>query len=146
MSMAVPNTKSIATFVGSATIMPGTRIGKALGLKSMETHRSCRPPNRPELERRTQVPRYHRVLSAGPRQISQHPRANLRPPREAGTFDRRESEQLLRLAEISQSALELFDGDTTATRTWLTSPVRGSATHARLTSPKASSVLAKCAI
>jgi putative toxin-antitoxin system antitoxin component (TIGR02293 family) len=45
--------------------------------------------------------------------------------RETGTFDRRESEQLLRLAEISQAALELFDGDTEATRTWLTSPVRG---------------------
>jgi putative toxin-antitoxin system antitoxin component (TIGR02293 family) len=45
--------------------------------------------------------------------------------REARTFDRRESEQLLRLAEISQAALELFDGDIAATRTWLTSPVRG---------------------
>jgi putative toxin-antitoxin system antitoxin component (TIGR02293 family) len=45
--------------------------------------------------------------------------------REPGIFDRRESEQLLRLAEISEAALELFDGDTAATRTWLTSPVRG---------------------
>jgi putative toxin-antitoxin system antitoxin component (TIGR02293 family) len=45
--------------------------------------------------------------------------------REAGTFNRRESEQVLRLAEISQAALELFDGDTAATRTWLTSQVRG---------------------
>jgi len=35
--MAVPNTKSIATFVPAATHMPATRIGKALGLKSMET-------------------------------------------------------------------------------------------------------------
>jgi putative toxin-antitoxin system antitoxin component (TIGR02293 family) len=45
--------------------------------------------------------------------------------RKAGTFERREAEQVLRLAEIYQSALKLFDGDTAATRTWLTSPVRG---------------------
>jgi putative toxin-antitoxin system antitoxin component (TIGR02293 family) len=45
--------------------------------------------------------------------------------REAGIFDRRESEQLLRLAELSQAALELFNGDTNATRSWMTSPVRG---------------------
>jgi len=45
--------------------------------------------------------------------------------REAGTFDRKESEQVLRLAEICQAASELFDGATAATRTWLTSPVRG---------------------
>src|ERR1017187_4800393 len=52
------------------------------------------------------------------------PERTFAPRREAGTFDRRESEQLLRLAEISQAALELFDGDTAAARTRLTSPVR----------------------
>ena len=53
------------------------------------------------------------------------PERTLARRRETGTLDRRESEQVLRLAEISQGALDLFDGDTTATRTWLTSPVRG---------------------
>lgn len=45
--------------------------------------------------------------------------------RETGTFGRRESEQVLRLAEIYQAAVDLFDGDSAATRIWLTSPVRG---------------------
>ncbi|MGA7157840.1 MAG: antitoxin Xre/MbcA/ParS toxin-binding domain-containing protein [Acidobacteriaceae bacterium] len=45
--------------------------------------------------------------------------------REAGSFGRRESKQLLRPAEISQSALELFDDDIAPARTWLTSPVYG---------------------
>ncbi len=44
--------------------------------------------------------------------------------REAGAFDRRESEQLLRLAEIWEAALELFDGDAERTRSWLTSKRR----------------------
>jgi putative toxin-antitoxin system antitoxin component (TIGR02293 family) len=42
-----------------------------------------------------------------------------------GAFDRRESEQLLRLVEIYEAALDLFDGDAVATRNWLTRPVRG---------------------
>jgi putative toxin-antitoxin system antitoxin component (TIGR02293 family) len=45
--------------------------------------------------------------------------------REAGAFDRRESEQLLRLAEIWEAALELFQGDAARTHSWLTSPTFG---------------------
>lgn len=45
--------------------------------------------------------------------------------REVGIFDRRESEQLIRLAELAEATLELFDGDSDAARNWLTSPVRG---------------------
>jgi putative toxin-antitoxin system antitoxin component (TIGR02293 family) len=45
--------------------------------------------------------------------------------RQAGAFGRRESEQVLRLAEISHAALQLFDDDIAAARTWLASPVRG---------------------
>ena len=124
--MAVPNTKTITTFVGSATIMPGTRIGKALGLKSMET---------PSLMQAAQsglswnaVRKFLDIIGLSQQDLAKYlaiPERTFARRRETGTFDRRESEQLLRLAEISQAALGLFDGDTEATRTWLTSPVRG---------------------
>jgi len=117
MSMAVPNTKSIATFVPSATHMPGTRIGKALGLKSMET-----PSLMQAVQSGLSWNAVRKFLDITGITI---PERTFARRREAGAFDRRESEQLLRLAEISQAALELFDGDTAATRTWLTSPVRG---------------------
>jgi putative toxin-antitoxin system antitoxin component (TIGR02293 family) len=124
--MAVPNTKSIATFVGSATLIPGTRIRKALGLKSMET---------PSLMQAAQsglswdaVRKFLDIIGLSQQDLAKYltiPDRTFARRRETGTFDRRESEQLLRLAEISQAALELFDGDTVATRIWLTSPVRG---------------------
>jgi putative toxin-antitoxin system antitoxin component (TIGR02293 family) len=45
--------------------------------------------------------------------------------RHSGTLDRAESERLLRLAEIFDAALGLFDGDADDARQWLASPVRG---------------------
>ncbi|ACO32889.1 antitoxin Xre/MbcA/ParS toxin-binding domain-containing protein [Acidobacterium capsulatum] len=45
--------------------------------------------------------------------------------RKAGIFGKRESEQLLRLAELYQATLHLFGGDTDSARAWFTSPVRG---------------------
>lgn len=45
--------------------------------------------------------------------------------RSTGRFSTGESEKLLRLMEIHESALRLFDGDAVAVRTWLTAPVRG---------------------
>jgi putative toxin-antitoxin system antitoxin component (TIGR02293 family) len=45
--------------------------------------------------------------------------------RDAGSFDGRESEKLLRLAEIWDAALELFDGDDVRTRGWLMAPAFG---------------------
>ena len=45
--------------------------------------------------------------------------------RHSGTLDRTESERLVRLAEIFDAALGLFDGDAGSTRQWLISPVRG---------------------
>jgi putative toxin-antitoxin system antitoxin component (TIGR02293 family) len=50
--------------------------------------------------------------------------------RSGGSFLRDESERLLRLMEIHAAALELFGGDSGATRDWLTAPVRG-LNHAR---------------
>ncbi len=45
--------------------------------------------------------------------------------RETGALDRRESEKLLRLAQIWQAALDLFDGDPARTRAWLMAPAFG---------------------
>jgi putative toxin-antitoxin system antitoxin component (TIGR02293 family) len=53
------------------------------------------------------------------------------PPRtlarrkEAGSLDEHESERMLRLAEIYEAAVHLFDGDKADAREWLLSPVRG---------------------
>jgi putative toxin-antitoxin system antitoxin component (TIGR02293 family) len=126
MSMALPDTKSVAPVTGPATLMTGTRIGKALGLKSMEI---------PSLMRAAQsglswsaVRKFLDIIGLSQLDLAGFlliPERTFARRREAGTFDRRESEQLLRLAEISEAALDLFDGDSVATRTWLTSPVRG---------------------
>jgi len=45
--------------------------------------------------------------------------------RASGRFGKTESEKLLRLMEIYDSALDLFGGDAAATHDWLTSSVRG---------------------
>ncbi len=125
MLMAVSRTKSIAMFVPSVTHIPGTRIGKALGLKNMET---------PSLMQAVKsglswnaVRKFLDLTGLSEQDLAKFlvvPERTFARRREVGTFTRRESEQLLRLAEVSQAALELFDGDTTATRVWLTSPVR----------------------
>lgn len=106
--------------------MPATRIGKALGLKSMET---------PSLMQAVKsglswnaVHKFLDITGLSQQDLAKYLTISGRTfgrRREAGTFDRRESEQVLRLAEISQEALDLFDGDTVATRTWLTCPVSG---------------------
>lgn len=124
--MAVPNTKSIATFVPSATHMPATRIGKAFGLKGMETA-SLMQAVKSGLSWNA-VHKFLGITGLSQQDLAKYltiPERTFARRREAGTFDRRESEQLLRLAEIYQAALDLFDDDTAATRTWLTAPVKG---------------------
>jgi len=123
---AVPNTKPIAKSFTAIVPSAKTRIGNALGLKSMET---------PLLMQIVQtglswnaVRKFLDITGLSQQDLAKYldiPERTFARRREAGTFDRRESEQVLRLAEISQAALDLFDGDTVATRTWLTSPVRG---------------------
>lgn len=53
------------------------------------------------------------------------PERTLARRKEAGTLNLAESERLMRLAEIFYAAMRLFDGDASATRNWLASPVRG---------------------
>jgi putative toxin-antitoxin system antitoxin component (TIGR02293 family) len=126
VQMARAIAKSAATFVPSAIHVPGTRIAKSLGLKNLESL-SLMQAARSGLSWKS-VRKF--LDSTG---LSQHDLAEylsmaertLSRRREAGAFDLRESEQVLRLAEISQAALGLFDDDPAATRAWLTSPVRG---------------------
>lgn len=125
--MAVRHPKAQTFFIPPvAPVRSTTRIGKALGLNNMET------------------PSLMRVVAAGlswsavrkfldatgltQQDLARYldiPERTFARRREAGAFDRRESEQLIRLAEISEAALHLFDGDAAATRSWMTSPVRG---------------------
>ena len=50
------------------------------------------------------------------------PERTLARRREAGTLNQRESEEFLRLVEIWEAAIDLFDGDEAVTRTWLLAP------------------------
>jgi putative toxin-antitoxin system antitoxin component (TIGR02293 family) len=126
MSMAVANPKPIASFIPPANPATGKRIGKALGLNSMGTL-SLMQAVKSGLSW-SAVRKFLDITGFSQQDLAKYlniPARTFARRRETGTFDSRESEQLLRLAEISQAALDLFDDDTTATRTWLTSPVRG---------------------
>jgi putative toxin-antitoxin system antitoxin component (TIGR02293 family) len=126
MSMALSRPKTATTFVSSAGHLPSARIGKVLGLKSMATT-SLMLAAKSGLSW-TSVRKFLDLTGLSQQDLAAYlviPERTFARRRERGAFDRRESEQLLRLAEISQAALELFDGDTAAARTWLTSPVRG---------------------
>jgi putative toxin-antitoxin system antitoxin component (TIGR02293 family) len=52
------------------------------------------------------------------------PARTLARRKHAGRFDQTESERLLRLAMIFETALQLFSGDREATRRWLTCPAK----------------------
>jgi putative toxin-antitoxin system antitoxin component (TIGR02293 family) len=54
----------------------------------------------------------------------QIPRRTLARRKAAGRLSRDESERLLRLAGVFESAVKLFEGDVDAARTWLQSPAR----------------------
>lgn len=60
-------------------------------------------------------------------------------------FNAEESDRLFRLAAVYKAALDLFEGDTNATRRWLAEPVRGLGNHQPLemlaTSAEAQAVL-----
>jgi putative toxin-antitoxin system antitoxin component (TIGR02293 family) len=56
--------------------------------------------------------------------ISVSPRALARRAK-AGRFNIAESDRLVALIEVFEEALSLFEGDFTATRIWMDSPVRG---------------------
>lgn len=125
--MAATNPKPLASFVPpAAPARSTTRIGKALGLNTMET---------PSLMRAVAaglswnaVRKFLDATGLTQQDLAKYldiPERTFARRREAGAFDRRESEQLLRLAEICEATLHLFGGDAQAAHSWLASPVRG---------------------
>lgn len=125
-------TKTIATFVPAVTARTESRIGKSLGLKSMDA---------PSLINAvatglswSAVKKFLDATGLTQQELANYlgiPERTFARRREAGAFDRRESEQLLRLAEIWEAALGLFDGDAARTHSWLTSKRRLSLGGAR---------------
>jgi len=115
-------TKTIATFVPAVTARAESRIGRTLGLKSMDA---------PALIKAVAtglswnaVKKFLNATGLTQQELANYldiPERTFARRREAGAFARRESEQLLRLAEIWEAALELFDGDAARTHSWLTS-------------------------
>jgi putative toxin-antitoxin system antitoxin component (TIGR02293 family) len=125
-------TKTIATFVPAVTAKTESRIGKTLGLKSMDAS-SLIDAAAAGLSWRA-VKRFLDATGLTQQELANYlgiPERTFARRREAGAFDRRESEQLLRLAEIWEAALELFDGDAARTHSWLTSKRRLSLGGAR---------------
>jgi putative toxin-antitoxin system antitoxin component (TIGR02293 family) len=124
--------KTIATFVPAVTAKTESRIGKTLGLKSMDAS-SLIDAVAAGLSWRA-VKRFLDATGLTQQELANYlgiPERTFARRREAGALDRRESEQLLRLAEIWEAALELFDGDAARTHSWLTSKRRLSLGGAR---------------
>ena len=124
--MAVRKDKPAAGIVPSVHHNTGTRVSSALGVKSLETASLMKAAHRGLSW--AAIRRFLDFTGFSQQDLAQYlciPERTLARRREAGIFGSRESEQLLRLAEIYEVALDLFDGDTNSTLSWLTSPVRG---------------------
>jgi putative toxin-antitoxin system antitoxin component (TIGR02293 family) len=123
--MPIASTKA-AHFLLPPQMAKKSSPGRILGLKEM---------NLPSLIRLidkglpwSTVPAFARVSGFSQQELADFlgtPARTFARRRHSGTLDRAESERLLRLAEIFDAALGLFDGDHDGARQWLTSPVRG---------------------
>jgi len=126
-------TKPVATFVPAVPARVESRIGNSLGLKSMDAS-SLMNAVATGLTWGA-VKKFLDATGLTQQELANYldiPERTFARRREAGMFDRRESEQLLRLAEIWEAALELFDGDAARTHSWLTSRRRLSLGGARV--------------
>lgn len=118
--------KSIAALVPSRAPRIKSRIGTTLGLKSMDV---------PTLISAAKaglswnaVKKFLGATGLSQQQLANYldiPERTFARRRETGALDRRESEKLLRLAEIWEAALDLFDEDDARTRAWLVAPAFG---------------------
>lgn len=123
--MAVTN-KSAAPFVPPPASKSKPRIGTTLGLKTMDVPTLIRAANAGLSW--NSVKRFLGATGLNQQQLAEYleiPDRTFARRREAGSLDRRESEKVLRLAEIWDAALELFDGDDVRTRGWLVAPAFG---------------------
>lgn len=125
MCMALAN-KSVAAFVPPPAPKARSRIGTTLGLKSMDVPTLINAA-RAGLSWNS-VKRFLGATGLSQQQLANYldiPERTFARRRETGALDRRESEKLLRLAEIWDAALDLFDGDEARTRGWLVTPAFG---------------------
>jgi len=100
--------------------------GRILGLKEMNLASLIRLVGR-GLPWST-VPAFARVSGFSQQELAEFlgtPARTFTRRRISGTLDPAESERLLRLAEIYDAALSLFNGDHDGARQWLTAPVLG---------------------
>ena len=118
--------KSGAAFVPCRAQKERARIGATLGLKSMDVPTLINAA-RAGLSWNS-VKRFLAATGLSQHQLANYldiPERTFARRRETGALDRRESEKLLRLAEIWEAALDLFDGDEARTRGWLVAPAFG---------------------
>ena len=123
--MAVAH-KSAAALVAPQAPKSRPRIGATLGLKSMDVPTLIRAANSGLSW--NAVKRFLGATGFNQQQLANYldiPERTFARRRETGALDRRESEKLLRLAEIWEAGLDLFDGDETRTREWLVAPAFG---------------------
>jgi putative toxin-antitoxin system antitoxin component (TIGR02293 family) len=118
--------KSVAAFVPPHAPKARPRIGTVLGLKSMDVAALIKAANAGLSW--NSVKRFLGATGFSRQQLAKYldiPERTLARRRETGALDRRESEKLLRLAEIWDAGLDLFDGDEARTRAWLLAPAFG---------------------
>jgi len=118
--------KTVAAFVPSRAVKTRSRIGTALGLKGMDVSTLIRAASAGLSW--TSIERFLETTGLNQQQLAIYlgiPERTFARRREAGAFDRHESEQLLRLAEIWEAAFDLFDGDQVRARSWLMAPAFG---------------------
>lgn len=123
--MAVAH-KSLSVAVTPLAPQGRPRIGTTLGLKSMDVPTLIHAANT-GLSWHA-VKRFLTATGLNQQQLAGYleiPDRTLARRREAGALDGRESEKVLRLAEIWEAALDLFDGDDGRTRGWLVTPAFG---------------------
>jgi putative toxin-antitoxin system antitoxin component (TIGR02293 family) len=123
--MALAN-KSAAAFAPPLGSKVKPRIGTTLGLKSMDVPTLINAA-RAGLSWNS-VKRFLVATGLSQQQLANYldiPERTFARRRETGALDRRESEKLLRLAELWEAALDLFDGDEVRTRAWLLAPAFG---------------------
>jgi putative toxin-antitoxin system antitoxin component (TIGR02293 family) len=124
--MEVEKNIPVARFIPSTPRRKTTRVVKALGIASFEISSLMNAARRGLSW--AAIRRFLNSTGFSQQDLAHYldiPERTFARRREAGGFGSRESEQLLRLAEIYQAALDLFDGDAKSTLAWLTSAVRG---------------------
>ena len=118
--------KARTAFVPPRPVKAKARIGASLGLKSTDVSTLIHAAQAGLTW--TAVRKFLEATGLSQQQLATYlnvPERTFARRRETGAFERTESEKLLRLAEIWDAALDLFDGDGTRTLSWILTPAFG---------------------